>query len=385
MALSILSTPSDTSSVSNEMLFVINEATKANDDVTYPNYKYILDLYVDGVLVQRFRANPDPVNRLGVFDVSRVLQAYVPEYQLSVLSDIVDYDVMLSYTVKLGEEYSDTQYLSLVTDSERTCFRTYKQRPYSSTGMVTNGLASNMPPIVTTQAEPGDTVPYQLIPYFSNVSGVTDLTATYYNSAGVVLNSATYDNTDFVANKIRQYNIENDTAAYCILTGPFTLRINYECTKYPVFTLAWLNPFGGYESQTFSKVSKKNIEVNRKSYQQLDYKINASGVVSYADNNVFYGRKKDYNSHVKTRIQLKSHLLNASEYTWLADLFISPQVYLYITTAQTAGSLPVPVPVSWVPVHITANNYEYRTYLNSKLTQLEFEIELSNDFNSQFL
>lgn len=371
MALTILSYPSDTSSVTNEMLFVINEATKANDEVTYPDYKYVLDVYVDSTIVARIKVNPDPVNRFGIFNISDILRDYVTQYVFDLSADIVDYDVRLAYQVKLGEEYDGTTYTNQVTDSERYCFRSYAVPPYISTGVISNGLASNMPSVLTSLVSDETT---NIFSYFSNVSGVTNVTATYKDKDGATINTTSFDNSDYEGNKIRQYNLEIfPSASYVILSGPFDLRINYQCTKYPVHTLAWLNPYGGYESQNFGLVSKKSIETEKKSFQKLNYEINASGLVSYTiHNNVMLGGKRDYNKRVKTKYSFTSHLLNEDEYEWLADMFISPEVYLYYNGY-------------WIPVSIERNNYDYNTYQNSRLTPLQFDVEFSDQYNSQYL
>lgn len=371
MALTILSNPGNTVSVSSEMLFVINEATKANDEVTYPNYKYVLDIYVSAVLVARMKAQPDPVNRFGIFDVSKILQNYAPDYGLDVSTNKVDYDVRLAYTCKLGEEYSDTLYTNLVTDSERYTFRTYKPRPFTSSAVISNGLASNMPATVNVYTPSI----YKLIPHFSNVTGVTDLTVTYKDKNGSTLSTATFANSDFVANKVRQYNVVNSNSqtAYALLTGPFNLRINYECSKYESFTLVWLNPYGAYDSQDFWLVSRKSIQVEKKSFGQLPYKISAEGEVSYSQNSgTFYGSKKDFNSTVKTQLSLTSHLLNEDEYTWLGEMFVSPEIYIYLTG------------IGFIPVSIKGT-YEYRNYLNSRMKPLDFQVEFSDDYNAQNL
>lgn len=374
MALSILSSPSNTGSVSNEMLFVINEATKANDEVTYPNYKYVLDIYVASVLVGRMKATPDPVNRFGIFDVSKVLQNYVPGYGLKITTNKEDYDVRLAYQCNLGEEYEDTLYTNLVTDSTRYTFRTYKSRPFNSSVVIANGIASNMPSTVNVYTPSL----HKLIPYFSNVSGVVDFEVTYKDKNDNTLSVTTISNSDFVANKIRQYNIVSvPNADYALLTRTDTdallIRINYSCSKYPSFTLVWLNPFGAYDSQDFWLVSKKTIMIEKKSYQKVPYEINSSGVVSYDSNGgVFYGSKRDFNSVVKTRLTLTSHLLNDAEYTWLGELFVSPDIYIYL-----AGT-------GFIPVGLKGE-YENRTYMNSRLKPLEFSVEFSDEYNSQLL
>lgn len=66
----------------------------------------------------------------------------------------------------------------------------------------------------------------------------------------------------------------------------------------------------------------------------MNYRINASGEVSYEADNVYYGGKKGFATNGKTRLSMTSHLLNESEYTWLADLFISPEVYILLDTGK---------------------------------------------------
>lgn len=369
MALTLESYPTDNSSVSSECLFVVS-STEALDPVTYPNYKFVLDVYVASTLIARLKAFPDPVNSLGVFDISKVLQPYF-DAGLSLASNKVDYVVRLAYQVKLGQEYSDTTYTNLITDSTRYVANTYKERPFTSSVVLANGLASNMPSTITCL---GTTVDFQLIPYFSNVTGMSDLATTYYNEAGGIITTSFINNADFVANRVRVYNIPNSNtnASYAIITGVFDLRINYKCTKYPVRTLAWLNPFGGYESYTFGLVSKKSIDTERKIFTQLPYQISSGGDVSYLANTVFYGGRRGFSTNTKSKMKLTSHLLTDNEYTWLADLFKSPDVYMY----TSAG---------WIPVQVAATNYEYRTYLNSRLSPLEFDVEYSDEFNAQFL
>ena len=121
-------------------------------------------------------------------------------------------------------------------------------------------------------------------------------------------------------------------------------------------------------------MSKKTKEISRKEFAQLPYQINASGVVSYDADGVLYGSRKTYNTVSEVKLNLNSHLLSDDEYTWLADLFSSSDVYMFDTVLDR-----------FVPVTITDTNYEYRTYLNSRLTPLSFTIQFTDTFNSQYL
>lgn len=373
MAIEIKTSAADTASINNEMLFVVYESTKANDPVTYPDYSYVCDVYVDSTLVERLIARPDPTYKMGIFDISKALQPYA-SYGFKKSSTKEDYSTRVEYQLKFGEQYDGTLYTNLLTDSTRYGVKTYAVRPFTSSSVLANGLASNMPSVITTYKE--DISNVQVLPYYSNVSGVVDLTATIKDKNGTTLSTITFDNSDYVAYNLRQFNLENSQsqADHAILSGPFDLRINYRCSKYPIYTLVWLNPYGGYESQTFGMVSKKVIELSKKDFAQTSFRINASGEVSYHANSVYYGSKRGYAANVKVKLNLTSHLLNESEYTWLADLFISPDVYIY-----------EPETGLFIPVTIVANNYEYRTYKNSRLTPLQFEVEFSDIYNSQFL
>ena len=371
MAIVINSEAGNTSSVNNEMLFVVYEATKANDPTTYPDYSYVCDVYVDSTLVERLIARPDPTYKRGVFDVSRALQPYCT-YGFNLSADLVDYNPRVAYQLKFGEQYNGTLYTNLTVDgSDRYAFKTYAVRPFTSSTVIANGLVSNRP---STTIITGDDK-YSVLSYYSNVTGVTDTTVTYYDKNGASISSYTVDNSNLSAYELRQIQIGLSTpaVAYILLTGNITHRINVECSKHPSYILVWLNQYGAYESQTFGYVSKKIIELTKKDFTQLNYRLNASGEVSYEANNVYYGGKRGYATNVKIRLSLTSHLLSSDEYEWLGELFVSPDVYLDDGTGK------------FIPVTIGANNYEYRTYKNSRLTPLQFDIEFGDVYNSQFL
>jgi hypothetical protein len=329
---------------------------------------------VDAVLVARLKSVPDPTYSMGIFNVSEVLKSYVA-YGFDASANVVDYTIRRDYLIKFGEEYSDTLYTNLLVDSTRYCFETYKPRPFTSSSVIAGGLASNMPSTVRYHEDEL----WHLIPYYSSVTGITDLTVTWKDSGGNTLGTDSVSNSAYVAHKIRQANIGKGAftkpvgTSYALLTGNLTLRVDFMCdSKYPAYTLVWLNPYGAYESQSFGLVSKKSIELEKKTYAQLNYRINSSGETSYQANNVYYGSKKGFATTGKTKLSLTSHLLNDNEYTWLADLFISPDVYIY------DGS-------KFIPVMVTHSNYDYKTYKNSKLTPLQFEVEFTDTFNSQIL
>lgn len=104
MAITILTQPQNKSSLNNEMIYVVFEADKATDPVTYVDYKYICSVFVSAVLAGRIKATPDPVNYYGVFNVSDILRSYV-SYGLNASAAVVDYDASVTYQVVFSEEY----------------------------------------------------------------------------------------------------------------------------------------------------------------------------------------------------------------------------------------------------------------------------------------
>lgn len=381
MAYSLLRSQSDLSSVTNEMIFVVKETVKSIDPVTYPDYKYIAEVFVNSVRVGKLKAFPDPDYNYGVFDVSTILRDFVPEYGLDLSSDTVDYDVRLSYQIKFGEEYGGVEYLDVLTDSTRTCMRSYEVAPYSDTQIYpAAGLASNMPSQRTAFHSPGktsNTFEYFLIPYYSNVTGITNLTATYKDKTGTTLNSATYDNSTYPAYKVRQVYIGNadDDTKTIVISGNVSFTINVECTKHPVFTVVWLNKFGAYDSQHFAMVSQRSVDIDRKTYEKKKYQIDNSGALTYSANQVYYGGKRTFAASAKQRYKLTSHILSDDEYAWLEELLTSTDVYIYAVGFS-----------AFIPAVITNSNYDKKTYLNSRLDKiLTLEIEYASPYNSQFL
>lgn len=388
--MTILNSPGNLSSVSNEMIFVVEDA-KSLDPVTYPNYKYIADVYVDGELKARLRATPDPAYSFGRFDVSVILRDYVPAYGLKAnyASESEEYDIKKAYTIKFGEEYGDTLYTNVLVDSEREFVKTYAARPFLTSDIitdVTHGIASNMPTIMTGYKSEK----WKIIPGYSNASGVLfeyGVIGSDPSGGGLIANdSIVYSGQD----NINQFNIGfqklignlsldqgdiNDAVQVTFsLDDLGSYIINLVCSKYTPVNLAWLNPYGAYESQSFGLVSKRTNEITRKDYAQLSYQMNSSGVISYDSDGVMYGSKKGYAATTKASMALTSHLLTDAEYTWLADLFSSPDVYFFSDTLDR-----------WVPCTIQDNNYEYRTYKNSRLKTLQFTINYTDSYNSQYL
>lgn len=395
MAITIQDAPGNKESVNDEMIFVVYESVKANDEVTYPDYRYVADVYVNSVFAARLKARPDPAYRFGVFNVSTILRSYVEYlFKANYANFTENSTARVSYEMKFGEEYNDTTYLNLLVDgSPRLAFKSYAVRPFDdSSVIVTDKIASNIPNIQdasTNKVYTYRSTKWFLFNLYSDTygGGTANPIVGLYDESGTLLDSQSITDSPVAENFLQvnagpQALISNghitqatlNAASYMLISSYETVRVVFLCEgKYTPVTLAWLNPYGVYDSYDFGLVSKKQIELTRKEFSKLNYIINSTGVMSYSADGVFYGSKKGFATDVKTTLKLTSHLLSEAEYTWLADLFISPDVYMYDS-----------VRAKFHPVVVTENNYDFRNYKNSKLIPLEFNVQFSDNYNAQF-
>lgn len=391
MAIVINTAAGNTSSVNNEMLFSVYEATKANDEVTYPDYSYVCDVYVDSTFVGRLKSRPDPTYRRGIFDVSKILQGYVTYGLKANYTNATEtFTNKINYRLKFGEEYNFVLYTNLLNDStDRTAYKTYQIRPFDSSDVVTsvdNNFATSAPDTIYSSKD----IKWQLLPFIDNVSGISNFSYKFYDSSNAQVGSTgTISSSGYVADNILQLNVgfiklaaasslstaQQAAVDYLEVYGNGeTIRIQYQCSKYPVHVVAWLNKFGGYDSYAFGLVSRKQTEITRKEFQKLNYTWNASGEVSYSSEGVFYGGKRGFASNMKVSLKMTSHLLNEDEYDWLSEMFHSTDTYLYDSVND-----------KFMPVAINENQYEYRNYLNSRLKPLEFTVNFADNYNAQYL
>lgn len=402
MALAVNHEPSNYASVNNELLFTVYESVKAEDDVTYPDYTYVCDVYVSGTLVGRLKARPDPLYQRGIFDVGPILRSYVSYGLKATYSNATEtYDNRISYVLKFGEEYSSTLYTNLLIHPEKHAYKTYSIPPFqlgnAITGLVgeensdviddvDNDFATNRP---DTSYE-FKSSKWTILPFIDDTSGITDFSYKFYNSAGTQVGATgTISAAGYIGTKILQLNAgfvklaatssltqaQQDSVDYLEVYGNGeTITIRYLCSKFTPVIIAWLNQYGGYDSQTFGFVNMKTNEITRKDFRQLNYQMSSSGVISYASDGVYYGGRRGYATNISPSMKVTSHLLNEDEYTWMTELFSSPDVYMYDSRVD-----------AFVPVTVRETSYEYRNYHNSKLKPLEFTVQFSDDYNAQFL
>lgn len=385
MALVINSNPDNGYSIHDELIFVVYESVKAADPVTYPNYKYVADIYVDTVLVARQKSVPNPTTLRGEFNISGVVRNYVNQLLnplVAVQSQTADEgEFFASVQVKFGQEYSDTLYTNVVVDSERKYYNYYKGRTTSLETLsdYADAVLSNKPLISEVRLADN----YLFVPYYISNIAAFDYELKKYNASGTLLGTSTVAITPTIAKQLLIFNVAplatggfiNSAVSYYTfqVESGSVYRFNIVCDpKYTNNKIHFLNKMGGFDTFAFDKVSRTTIDNTKKSFQQRDYEITSSGgVVYFNSNNVYNEINKVYYSSYKEMLKVNSNLLTDAEYVWLQELIVSPLVYWENDNY-------------FYPIKINNTNYELKKIVNDRMTNLMIDFEILAGHNTQY-
>lgn len=399
MPLTIKSSPPAYSSAHGDIIWVLLRGELLTTPATYTNYKYIAYVFAGTNLAARIAAVPQPVTKFGVFNLGDVIRNYVSSVFNPAANSIVAQQTGLNefftnVTIKFHEEYGGNEYPSIdandasspaIIDVQRTYFNHYNGRMAgvtTSLAAFAGKVATNRP--LLNYINNGDA--YCFLPYLPATGGSVPIQVNAY--AGAAL-QGTYNGviTPVTAFALQILNVAapaiNAAAAGLINanTTHYTVQLNngavytFKLTceaVYNSYTLHFLNQYGGFCSRNFTKLSRKSIAITKTDFGRLPYTIDAAGNVSYYNSNKVYNETRStYASQYKEKMTLNTDIITDEEYTWLADLVLSPLVYMELNGY-------------FVPIAISATSYEYKKRINDKLTNLQIDIEFGDQFNTQY-
>ena len=354
---------------------------------TYQNFKYICEVFINGgnTPVATIKRVPQPDTLMGVFNIGDIVRNYVvanfnPAITSFHAQETGAGEWYVNVQCKFGEEYSFTEFKNITPDSTRTFFNHYNGRMLgvlTNLSVYTDKVVSNRPLI--NYVNSGDV--YCFLPYFPSTGSTFNIVTKPY--AGTTLQATnTRPITPIGANYLQIFNVSPDringvdasTTYYTVqVNGGDIYTFNLTCEAvYTNYTVHFVNRFGGFDSRNFNKVSRKTIDITKSDFTKLPYTVDASGNVGYYNGNRVYNETRStYASVYKEKMTLNTDILTDEEYLWLADLIISPLVYM-----QMDGY--------FIPVAVTGNNYEFKKRVNDKLTNLTISIEFGDQFNAQY-
>ena len=359
------------------------------------DFKYVFDVFVDGVQLVRTKVYPEPSNGRGYFDAMPIVKNeitygwFYPAKNETVLATLCNQSDTLNekiYQLRVGEDYSGTTYLNLASGNVTTYNYSaplFKRRQINI-GQKLNKFLTNRP--LNTKAKLTDAI---LIPYFYNTEANFILQIKKYNYSNTLIDTkdtgayaytykynqldigvnainrrilADYLITNWIDTNVKYYKVEIITSDIGLVDS---FIVNIDCNpNYTPINLYFINAFGMFDTARFNLASRLTMDVERKTFEQRDYTLNNTTVDYYDANNVYNESKINYGSKSNHNYKLTMDYPSDAEYQWLAELIVSPQIY-----AEIDGN--------YYPVSIKANNYEYSTYTNNRLKVFEIDIELN--------
>jgi hypothetical protein len=211
-----------------------------------------------------------------------------------------------------------------------------------------------------------------------------NLKCATYNESNNVITSAT-GSTTTIENGFVQMNIGsaaiatelgltiNDSVKYYeVWFNSFDkIRVNVVCNpKYDPINIHFVNAWGMWDSERFDLVSRLNMSVERKAFEQRDYRFNGNAVDYKSTSNRYYEGAINYSNKSNFTYKLTADALTDDEYNWMADLIASPQILMEIDSY-------------FYPVTLVENNYEFSKNVFNKLKALELTFNMNQPRYSQ--
>lgn len=394
MAITINSSPNNYQSVHEDLWFVVSST-----NTSQTNFKYVFDVLINSVLVARVKSFPQPTTNKGLFNASTIVRNYVSNYfqpnaaQNTLFSKITS-SIRIPFTIQFGEEYAGTTYTNLSNGN----YHAYNYYPNILDGLgAFNGTwYDDYKAKLLTKRDQQNFICRRsngrcfvgLLNGALNTSRNWKFVVTRYNS-GVATTDSSAGNTsitDFVLLDLSPEAINDylgtsfitSATDYYILEGQenssaqFSMRVNLLCEpRYDAIPIHFLNSLGGYDTINFSLVNRETRNIERKSYEEIEWQYGSNSMDRVNSYNVFNGGSKPFATSQTITYRLTSDWLSLTDYTWIKDLIGSPEVYM-----EQGGY--------YIPVKVNTNTWTEKKRYADKTYNLELDIEFGTKAYSQF-
>jgi hypothetical protein len=399
MAITINSSPDIYSSIHAPLWFVLSSTNTAQT-----NFKYVCDVYVGGNLVARLKSFPQPVSSKGIFNVAPIVRNYWASYFKPnvVTPSAFSYtgsDIYVDYELKFGEEYEGTTYLDLTTTSKfgYNYIQDYLYTPTSpmyltpleyETQYQGNFISNRDYANIYFNKERLQTG-YLFLSFLSDaentpknhsldISVYNGSTTTNYTGANV--NFSDFALLDISPRAINAYlattAISSTTVYYDVkikIAGNLrnTARVYLNCTQNDVVTLHYLNALGGYDTMDFTAVNRQTRNIEKSSFEGIEWEYSSNAMNRANSYGVLYGGSNQFATRQKLTYRLISDWLSYIDYLAIKELIGSAEIYL------ERGN-------NFIPVQVGTNTWTEKKRYADKTYNLELDISIANNINSQF-
>lgn len=391
--------PSQITPLFNPIVFVATSNNTSQD-----NFRYVVDVYTDGILRNRLIIPGNPTNNSLFVDVAPILEPLVTR---DVNTGINDTGVVncsnskVAYEVRFGEQYGssgtifadlkiETNYYTWNSIFDYEDFVDYSSGDYNCT------IASNGQ-FLTNRPSSGDVYiddnAWLYWMEFVNGTGTGDARIITYNSAGTVLKNVLVNNVTASGmviqripagpsniNEISNANLSGGvqpligatTAKYSIhvvdsagsptqVSDIYYFTIASGCSNYDKINIVFLNKLGGYDSFAFIQSSKSQTNIERKEYKTSfgSFSSATSFTYSKSDRGI-----TNYYTKLRDSYSVESDWITEEQSIWLEELITSPDVYIDNGTEL-------------IPIVVLNGTYERKRTVNEKLFNLRLEYKYS--------
>ena len=380
MSITINTNPPSGSTAQDDLWHVATSSFSGSTDM-----KYIFEVYVGGVKKVSVRQFPEPSNGKGYFNAGPTVRNSItfnwfePLGTAYVYQPNVSGEVGIQYEIRLGDEVNGiaaVNQASATTQVFNYIAPLFKRRTIGISSKLNKWL-TNRPLYANTKL--GENL---YIPFYTNTS--LNLKCSTYDEANNLIASAS-GTTTAVPSGFVQMNIGSSAISsnlgitinesvkyYEVSFNSFDkIRVNVVCNpKYEPINIHFLNSWGMWDSERFDLVSKLNMNVERKAFEQKDYRFSGNSVNYLSDNNKYFEGNINYSNKATFNYKLTADALTDDEYTWMADLISSPQILMEIDGY-------------FYPVTLVDNTYEFSKNVFNKLKALELTFNMNQNRYSQ--
>ena len=398
MSITVLSgSPLVATPVYNKMLYKVSGSL-----IAQPNYRYVCDVKNPaGTTLARLKCDKLPTTNFGFFDVQKVVETLVaPTAPSLTQTGFVDHSGFYSgYRLDFTQEYGNTPAVTGATTTvsgvmafagnlEQLELADWSAGLYFPSGtfedLVTQSLATNVRR--TVYSDSYGWLCQGVGSGFTNPQN-TDAQITYYTAGGALVRFYNVSIGSASGSPIFRFgagplNITALTSGQCSdgfagsvnfptaegayytisflddngnATVPFTYVIG-PCQRFDSIPVHFVNKYGGIDSYTFTMKNRKRANIQR---EVFGYNSDVYATTTY--NKVWAG-SFDF------VYALNSDWLTDAESEWLIEMVRSGYVWL-----ELGGQL--------VEAVVNANQYQFVTRRNDRLTQLQIEVAVAYDNN----
>ena len=182
---------------------------------------------------------------------------------------------------------------------------------------------------------------------------------------------------DFTNPNVGSYTFQVVSSTGSALSEIRRWKLVDECTPYEKVRVLFLNRLGGFEYFTFTRDSKKTVNIKRNEYSKVlpwNYEYGKPEKRADRGSTVFAIEADE-------QFLLNSNWITENDAIWLEELMTSPEVYiLEFINGYAYNDIRGAVRT---PIVITNTSYEVKTYLRDKLFNIAITYKLANPLNIQ--